>query len=98
MTGIAQPLGVVLAIVLGVLALRAPPAMAQDNPAPEKPEAAPAAAVADLDAWRFRFAAYGWAMNVSGTLTARGQTSDVNASFLQLIQKSDSLIGYMGYF
>jgi hypothetical protein len=39
-----------------------------------------------------------WAMNVAGNLTARGQTVDVSESFIQLIQKSDSLIGYMGYF
>jgi hypothetical protein len=31
-------------------------------------------------------------------VTARGQTVDVNASFIQILQKSDSLIGYMGYF
>ena len=55
-------------------------------------------AVADEDAWRFRAAAYGWAPSMSGNLTARGQTVDVNASFIQILQKSDSLIGFMGYF
>src|SRR5262249_59018993 len=53
---------------------------------------------ADPDAWRLRFALYGWAPSVAGNLTARGQTVDVNASFIQILQKSDSLIGYMGYF
>jgi hypothetical protein len=52
----------------------------------------------DPDAWRFRAALYGWAPSVAGSLTARGQTVDVNASFIQILQKSDSLIGYMGYF
>jgi hypothetical protein len=68
------------------------PAIAADDP--------PAARSvgADPDAWRFRSATYGWAMNVAGNLTARGQTVDVNENFIQLIQKSDSLIGYMGYF
>ena len=55
-------------------------------------------AVFDPDAWRFRVALYGWAPSVAGSLTARGQTVDVNASFIQILQKSDSLIGYMGYF
>ena len=52
----------------------------------------------DPDAWRFRIALYGWAPSVAGSLTARGQTVDINASFIQILQKSDSLIGYMGYF
>ena len=46
----------------------------------------------------FPVALYGWAPSVAGSLTARGQTVDVNASFIQILQKSDSLIGYMGYF
>jgi hypothetical protein len=54
--------------------------------------------VSDPDAWRFRVALYGWAPSIAGSLTARGQTVDVNASFIQLLQKSESLIGYMGYF
>jgi hypothetical protein len=37
-------------------------------------------------------------MSVAGTVAARGQVVDVNESFIQLVQKSDSLIGYMGYF
>jgi hypothetical protein len=43
----------------------------------------------DPDAWRFRVALYGWAPSVAGSLTARGQTVDVNASFIQIVQKSD---------
>jgi hypothetical protein len=37
-------------------------------------------------------------MTVSGNVTARGQSVDINESFVQLVQKSDSVIGYMGYF
>lgn len=48
--------------------------------------------------WRLRAASYGWLMNVAGSLTAKGQAVDVDASFIDLVQKSDSLIGYMGYF
>ena len=53
---------------------------------------------ADPDAWRFRATAYGWLMSVSGNVTAHGQTVDLDASFIQLVQKSDSLVGFMGYF
>jgi hypothetical protein len=37
-------------------------------------------------------------MSVSGSVTARGQTVDTNASFIDLVQKSRSLGGLMGYF
>ena len=52
----------------------------------------------DPEPWRFNAAVYGWAMSVSGTATVRNQTLDINASFLDLMQKSDSLAGFMGYF
>src|SRR6266446_5332401 len=52
----------------------------------------------DPDAWRITATSYGWAMSVSGNVTARGQTIDTNASFIDLLQKSDSLVGFMGYF
>ena len=40
----------------------------------------------DPDAWRFRIALYGWAPSIAGNLTARGQTVDVNASFIDLLR------------
>jgi len=49
------------------------------------------------DAWRFQVASYGWLMSVGGSTTSHGQTVDTNASFIDLLQKSDSLIGFMGY-
>ncbi len=55
-------------------------------------------AAADPDPWRFTVALYGWAMSVSANLTVRRQAFDTNASFIDLLQKSDSLIGFMGYF
>lgn len=66
----------------------------RDALADEKPQAS----ASDPDAWRFRATTYGWLMSVSGNVTARGQTVDIDASFVQLLQKSDSLIGFMGYF
>ncbi len=52
----------------------------------------------DPDPWRFNFSAYAWLMSVSGNVTARNQTMDTNATFIDLLQKSDSLVGFMGYF
>jgi len=55
------------------------------------------APLADSDGWRFQAATYGWLMSVSGSTTSHGQTVDTNASFIDLMQKSDSLIGFMAY-
>ena len=55
-------------------------------------------ATPDPDPWRYNVALYGWALGVTGNVTARNQTIDTNASFIDLLQKSDSLVGFMGYF
>jgi hypothetical protein len=52
----------------------------------------------DPEPWRTNLALYGWGMSVSGSATVRNQTIDTNASFFDLVQKSDSLAGFMGYF
>jgi hypothetical protein len=91
---VLRPISLSVAIMLGLLAAEGPAARADDTTT----QATPDAAAADPDAWRFRFALYGWAPSVAGSLTARGQTVNVNASFIQILQKSDSLLGYMGYF
>ena len=56
------------------------------------------AALSDPEPWRINAAPYAWAINVSGNVTVRNQTLDTNASILDLLQKSDSLAGFMGYF
>jgi len=53
---------------------------------------------ADLDAWRYNAVAYAWLMGVTGTTTVRGQVIDTNATFIDLVQKSNTLGGLMGYF
>ena len=77
------------------------PAMAQTASL----EAAPTASIetaqvaepaVDPDPWRLQGTLYGWAIGVAGNFTARGQTVDVNATFPQIMQKSDSLAGFMG--
>ncbi|MFO1158573.1 MAG: hypothetical protein U1E60_07025 [Reyranellaceae bacterium] len=61
-------------------------------------EAAGVASDDNPDAWRFRAAAYGWLMSVSGNVKTRGQSVDLDAGFFQLFQKSDTLGALMGYF
>lgn len=73
-------------------------ARAQEARAQEAPAARAKDAPADPEPWRFTATAYGWLIGTSGNATARGQTADFSADFVQLVQKSDSLIGWMSYF
>jgi hypothetical protein len=66
-----------------------PPIVADGN----KPGAAKSS-----DDWRFAATIYGWATNLSGSASARGNTVDINASVIDLIQKSDSLLAWDSYF
>lgn len=51
-----------------------------------------------VDDWRFAATLYGWAVNLNGSATARGNTFNINASVIDLLQKSNSVIGFMGDF
>jgi len=57
-------------------------------------DAEPAAA----SGWQFSFTPYGWMININGDITARGNTVSVNENFFQIVDKSDSLAAFMGYF
>ncbi|HSH99047.1 MAG TPA: hypothetical protein VLA02_00490 [Reyranella sp.] len=61
-------------------------------------QATPDTSSLDPEPWRIGFTAYAWAISVAGNVTARGQAVDVNASFIDLLQKSNSLSALMGYF
>jgi hypothetical protein len=50
------------------------------------------------DRWQFRFTPYGWATSINGDVTARGHKVDVNESFVEIVEKSDSLLAWMSYF
>ena len=49
------------------------------------------------DRWRFNATAYGWLTSVSGNVTAKGQTFDVNAGFFDVINNSSSVAAFNGY-
>jgi uncharacterized membrane protein (UPF0136 family) len=87
-------------VLAAAVSLAFPPiALADDDPLPpaaaQQAETMPAP---DADPWRLNVALYGWAISMGGSVTARNQTVDTNASFIDLVQKSDSLGGFMGYF
>jgi hypothetical protein len=48
--------------------------------------------------WQFDFTPYAWLIGVNGNATARGRTVDIDASFFDLVEKSDSLMALTGYF
>jgi hypothetical protein len=49
-------------------------------------------------AWSFRFVPYGWLTALDGTQTVRGRSAKVNLSFLDIVEKSDTLVALMGDF
>ncbi len=48
--------------------------------------------------WQFTFAPYGWLMGINGDVSVQGNTVNVNESFIDLVENSDSLMALMGYF
>lgn len=64
--------------------------------APPPPAVEPAGAVPP--AWSFRFVPYGWLIALNGTQTVRGRSARVNASFPDIVEKSDTLVALMGNF
>jgi hypothetical protein len=50
------------------------------------------------NAWSFRFVPYGWLTSIKGTQTVRGRSAKVDASFIDIVEKSDSLLALMGDF
>ncbi len=96
----ARSLAVLLGLALAICAdIRAARADGPPKPVAGASETAQAtAASVEPDKWRVGLTAYGWLINMNGNATARGQTVDVNANFIDILQKSDSLLAFMGYF
>ena len=46
--------------------------------------------------WEFRLTPYAWLLNLNGDVTARGITSDIDVTFGDLVDKSDSLMAFTG--
>jgi hypothetical protein len=48
--------------------------------------------------WQFSLTPYGWATSINGDIRARGHKVDVDESFIEIVEKSDSLLAWMSYF
>lgn len=68
-------------------------AQAADLVTPPRPAAVAQVAASE---WSVRITPYGWLPSMSGSQTVRGRTADVSANFVDMVEKSDSLIGLMG--
>jgi hypothetical protein len=80
---------------LGVMLGTAGTAWAAD-PAPSR--APVVEALPTPPSWSFRFVPYGWLTSLNGTQTVRGRSVRVDAGFLDIIEKSDTLVALMGDF
>lgn len=49
-------------------------------------------------AWSFRVVPYGWLISMNGTQTVRGRSVKVDASFIDIVKDSDTLLALMGTF
>jgi hypothetical protein len=83
-------------VPLGLLAGTAGAALGADlGPVPPAPVVE--APVAPLG-WTYRFTPYGWLTALDGTQTVRGRSVKVDASFIDIVEKSDSIVALMGDF
>jgi hypothetical protein len=85
-----SPLG-----LLVFLASLGGPVLAADLPRPAPVVSEPMAAPSG---WTFNFVPYGWLPAMKGTLTVRGRSVKVDASFIDILEESDSLVALMGDF
>lgn len=81
----------VIGLAAALLPVGVPAVRAADTPTES-------AASADPEPWRIGLTAYGWLTNISGSAGARGQSVAIDASFIDIVQKSDTLGAFMSYF
>jgi hypothetical protein len=63
-----------------------------------QPSPAPAQETPVPSGWSFRFTPYGWLTSMKGTQTVRGRSAKVDASFIDIVERSDTLVAVMGDF
>ncbi|GEO16314.1 hypothetical protein [Microvirga aerophila] len=80
-------------VPLGVLAGGAGDTLAADLGPPAPVSEAPV-----VSGWTYRFTPYGWLTALKGTQTVRGRSVKVDASFIDIVEKSDTLVALMGDF
>ena len=81
----------ILVATLGCASFLAPATRAQDRDAPPEPKP-PGKVSAEVG-----FALYAWLPSIGGVSAVDGMATDFDASFFDLLDDSDSLIGFMGH-
>ncbi|NIX76134.1 hypothetical protein [Microvirga terricola] len=79
--------------ILAPLGLATGSAQSADLTAPPLIEPPP-----QIPTWTYRFVPYGWLIGLRGTQTVRGRSVKINASFIDVAEKADTLVGLMGDF
>src|SRR5829696_3850991 len=83
-------------LIFALLAFLGGPVLAADLPPPPPPPVV--APIVAPSGWTFNFVPYGWLTSMKGTQTVRGRSAKVDASFIDIVEKSDSLLALMGDF
>lgn len=92
--GVFRGMGSALLVMLSVGL--ASPSLAQ-TAATGSPET-PASASPPASDWSFMFTPYAWLTAMSGSQTVKGRTVAVHTNTVQMFDKSQSLVPFMGYF
>jgi hypothetical protein len=82
-----------LCLICGLVVFETPAKAADLKSQPSEQLVGPASKL-----WEFRFTPYAWATSVNGSSTVAGQTVDIDASFFDIVEESESIVGLMGYF
>jgi hypothetical protein len=93
-SGVRHCCGFLMTVALA-LTMLCTPSLAQDA----KPGTKPAAKIDPVagDKWVFTVAPYAWAVGIVGDVGVGDRKAHVNASFLDILKDSDSLIGLQGH-
>jgi len=88
-----SPIG---ALLLTAISALSPPSFAQTTAA--DPAAKLAVASPQEREWSYTFTPYAWLTFMSGSQTVKGRTVPVDTNVFQLLERSQSLVPFMGYF
>jgi hypothetical protein len=86
-SGVLVPLGLLAGGTNGTLAADLGP-----------PPPVPVIETPVVPGWTYRVTPYGWLTSMDGTQTVRGRSVKVDASFIDIVEKSDTLVALMGNF
>jgi hypothetical protein len=86
-SGVLVPLGLLAGGTNGTLAADLGP-----------PPPVPVIETPAVPGWTYRVTPYGWLTSMDGTQTVRGRSVKVDASFIDIVEESDTLVALMGDF